>query len=115
MANDRIHRLRANVFCDKVEPIPTGSIFGKCSYCVFRNMKLYCDKLKPVCTYISQKDEDFDGAVYWSAKNTGDGYGFLMCHPPVWGVKFFTKTPTPRIQKIAGKMVIKALREQNQK
>ena len=115
MANNRIHHLRTSVFCDKVEPVPTGSVFSKCSFCIFRNMKLYCDKLRPVCTYISQEDEDFCGAVYWTAKYSGDAYGFLMCRPPVWGSKFFTKTSTPRIQKIANKMVIKALSEQNQK
>ena len=107
--------MAANVFCEKVEPISTGSIFGKCSFCVFRNMKLYCDKLKPVCTYISQTDENFYGTVYWLAKFSGDEYGFLMCQPPLWGKEFFTKTPASEIQKIAGEMVIKALTKQKQK
>ena len=107
--------MTANVFREKVEAITTGSIFGKCSFCVFRNMKLYCDKLKPVCTYISQTDENFDGAVYWLAKFSGDGYGFLMCRPPEWSKEFFIKIPALEIQKIAGEMVIKALAEQKQK
>ena len=107
--------MTANVFCENIEAVPTGSMFGKCSFCVFRNTKLYCDKLKPVCTYISQKDEDFYGTVYWRAKSSGDEYGFLMCRIPVWAINFFTKTPTPEIQKIAVKMVIDALGKQIQK
>lgn len=107
--------MTANVFCDRVEAIPTGSIFGKCSFCVFRNMKLYCDKLKPVCTYISKTDENFCGTVYWKTKFSGDGYGFLMCRPPEWAKEFFAKIPTTEIQKIAGEKVINALAKQKQK
>jgi len=107
--------MTSKVFVEKIEAVPTGSIFGKCSFCVFRNMKLYCDKLKPVCTYVSQTDDDFYGTVYWKAKFSGDEYDFLMCRPPLWGKDFFTKTPISQIQEIAREMVIKALREQKQK
>ena len=107
--------MTANVFCDRVEAIPTGSIFGKCSFCVFRNMKLFCNKLSPVCTYISSTDDDFYGSVYWKAKKSGDAYGLLGCRPPEWAKEFFAKIPTTEIQKIAGEKVINALAKQKQK
>ena len=111
----RNHYLRTSIFSDKVKPVPTGSLFGNCSACVFRNIETYCKTLGPVCSYISPDDEDLYGTVYWETKYSGDAYGFVGGHPPVWGERFFERNSISRIQKIAGQMVRDALREQKQK
>ena len=102
-------------FSERFKPVPLNSMFGKCSFCVFRNAQLFCNKLSPVCTYVSPTDDDFYGTVYWSAKNSGDAYGLLRCCPPFWITDFFGNTPIEQIHKTAGEMVYNALKEQRQK
>ncbi len=104
-----------NVLSSRFNAVSTGSMFGKCSFCVFRNMKLFCNKLNPVCTYVSSEDDDLYGTVYWNAKHSGDTYGLLECHPDTEIVDFFNKTSLATIQNIAKKMVIDALREKVRK
>lgn len=104
-----------SVLSDRFYPVAKASVFTECSYCVFRNMKLFCNKLSPVCTYISSTDDDFYGSVYWNAKKSGDAYGLLGCRPDREFVDFFNKTPVDVIQNTARKMVIDALREKIRK
>ena len=102
--------LKPEIFRDKFKPVLTGSVIENCSSCVFRNKAMYCGKLSPVCSYVSQKDESF-GTVYWVAKNSGDENGLLSANPPRWVRDFFKETAS-NIQRIAGKMVMDALCEQ---
>lgn len=111
MSEKQDFNMEQNVLSTRFNAVSTGGMFGKCSFCAFRNMKLFCNKLNPVCTYISPEDDNFYGMVYWTAKNSGDTYGLLCCHPDIEIVNFFNKTPLDTIQNVARKMVYDALRE----
>ena len=113
---NRNYFLRSKNFREKVIAVPTGSSFGNCSACVFRNIELYCEKLRPACSVLPRDENDtVYGTVYWNTVFCGDGYDIVGCRPPTWASKFFERTPVGCIQKIAGKMVYDALHAANQK
>lgn len=113
---DRQHILRSATFCEKVVAIPTGSLFGNCSACVFRNIELYCEKLRPACSLLPYDENDpIYGTVYWDTVFGGDAYNMVGCHPSIWAKNFFEHTPVERIRKIAAKKVYDALVQEKQK
>ena len=85
-----------------VKPLPL------CSFCSMRNLKKFCDLLKPICMYCST-DNMVVGSVIWVPNKSGVAYDLEMCLPPRKMVDWFNDTRPDEIKRIASKMAHDAI------